>query len=351
VAGIVQMKLGMRWVASSLALWAFALFLCVPASGAPSSILDAVKARGKLVCGVADRAHGFSEVSSRGVWSGLDIEFCSALAAAVLGDKDAVKFLSLKPADRFKSLQDGEVDVLLGATAWTLTRDTELGARFAGVIYYDGQGFIVPRNHSIGSVLELSGASICVLTDSSDEMGVIDFFGSRKMRYQLITSDRWNDLVKTYANGGCTALTGDVSLLAYEKSRLANATEQMLLPEFISKEPYGPAVRGGDDAWFSIVRWALMAIVAAEELGITKSNVDMMKSSAQHDVRRFLGLEADLGAPLGLARDWAYQIARQVGNYGEIFDRTLGDGSALKLDRGLNNLWTRGGLMYAMPLR
>jgi general L-amino acid transport system substrate-binding protein len=259
--------------------------------------------------------------------------------------------LSLKPGDRFKSLQDEEVDVLLGATAWTLTRDTELGARFAGILYYDGQGFVVPRNHSIGSVLELSGASICVLTDSSDENAIADFFGPRKMRYQLVTSERWEDLVRTYANGGCTALTGDVTLLAYEKSRLVSGSEQMLLPEFITKEPYGAAVRAGDDGWFSIVRWTLMALVAAEELGISRSNVDMMKGSPVHDVRRFLGLEADLGAPLGLSRDWAYQIARQVGNYAEMFDRTLGEGSQLKLDRGLNNLWSKGGLMYAVPLR
>jgi general L-amino acid transport system substrate-binding protein len=325
--------------------------LCAPVLAAPIGILDAVKARGQLVCGVTDHAPGFSEVSPRGVWSGLDIEFCSALAAAVLGNKDAVKFLSLNAGDRFKSLQNDEIDVLMGATTWTLTRDTELGARFAGTLYYDGQGFIVPRNHSIASVLELSGASICVLPGSSDESAIADYFGSRKMRYQLITSEHWEDLVKTYASGGCTVLTGDVSLLAYERSRLANGPDQMLLPEFISKEPYGPAVRTGDDGWFSIVRWTLMALIAADELGISSSNVDMMKGSAVHETRRFLGLEADLGAPLGLSRDWAYQIVKQVGNYAEIFERTIGQGSQLKLERGLNNLWTKGGLMYAPPLR
>jgi general L-amino acid transport system substrate-binding protein len=318
---------------------------------APVNVLDAVRARGKVVCGVADHAAGLSEVNPRGTWSGLDVEFCSALAAAVLGNRDAVKFLSLNAGDRFKSLQDNEIDVLLGATSWTLTRDTELGARFAGTLYYDGQGFIIPRNHSIASVLELSGASICVLADSSDETAIADFFGSRKMRYQLVTSDRWEELLKTYSDGGCTVLTGDMTLLAYEKGRLASGADQMMLPELISKEPYGPAVRVGDDSWFAIVRWTFMALVAAEELNISSSNVDAMKSSPSHEVRRFLGLDADLGAPLGLSRDWAYQVVKQVGNYAEIFERTLGQSSSLKLDRGLNNLWTKGGLMYAAPFR
>ena len=345
------MRIISRSLAASFLLLFSGLGLASEAVSAPVNVLDAVRARGKVVCGVADHAAGFSEVNPRGSWSGLDVEFCSALAAAVLGNRDAVKFLSLNAGDRFKSLQDNEIDVLLGATAWTLTRDTELGARFAGVLYYDGQGFIIPRNHSIASVLELSGASICVLADSSDEAAIADFFGSRKMRYQLITSDRWEELVKTYSDGGCTVLTGDMTLLAYEKSRLASGSDQMMLPELISKEPYGPAVRVGDDGWFAIVRWTFMALVAAEELNISSSNVDAMKSSPSHEVRRFLGLDADLGAPLGLSRDWAYQVVKQVGNYAEIFERTLGQSSSLKLDRGLNNLWTKGGLMYAAPFR
>jgi general L-amino acid transport system substrate-binding protein len=345
------MRIISRFLAASFLLLFSGLGLASEAVSAPANVLDAVRARGKVVCGVADHAAGFSEVNPRGSWSGLDVEFCSALAAAVLGNRDAVKFLSLNAGDRFKSLQDNEIDVLLGATAWTLTRDTELGARFASVLYYDGQGFIIPRNHSIASVLELSGASICVLADSSDETAIADFFGSRKMRYQLITSDRWEELVKTYSDGGCTVLTGDMTLLAYEKSRLAGGSDQMMLPELISKEPYGPAVRIGDDGWFAIVRWTSMALVAAEDLNISSSNVDAMKSSPSHEVRRFLGLDADLGAPLGLSRDWAYQVVKQVGNYAEIFERTLGQNSSLKLDRGLNNLWTKGGLMYAAPFR
>jgi general L-amino acid transport system substrate-binding protein len=346
----VQMTIGFRCVALLVAVVSMKVGFFAPA-WSETSVLDAIHKRGHVVCGVSDHAPGFSEVNSSGTWSGLDTEFCSALAAAVLGDKDAVKFLSLMPSEKFKALEDGEVDVLMGGTAWTLTRDTELGARFAAILYYDGQGFIVPRNHSISSVLELSGASICVLPGSIDEAAIADYFGSRKMRYQLITSNRWDDLVKTYVNGGCTVLTGDVSLLAYERSRLPNGADHMLLPEYINKEPLGPAVKVGHDAWFAVVRWTAMALIAAEELGINSSNVDTMKASPIHDVRRFLGLEADLGAPLGLPRDWAYQIVRQVGNYGEIFDRNLGDSSPLKIERGLNNLWTKGGLMYAPPMR
>jgi general L-amino acid transport system substrate-binding protein len=344
------MRIGLSYVALVVAVGLTVAGFAAPAWSEPS-VLDTIRKRGEVVCGVSDHAPGFSEVNGSGTWSGLDVEFCSALAAAVLGNKDQVKFLSLMPGDKFKALQDDEIDVLMGATAWTLTRDTELGARFAAILYYDGQGFIVPRNHSISSVLELSGASICVLPGSIDEMAVADYFGARKMRYQLVTSDRWDELVKTYANGGCTVLTGDVSLLAYERSRLPNGADHMLLPEYINKEPLGPAVKVGHDTWFSVVRWTFMALVAAEELGINSSNVDMMKASPIHDVRRFLGLEADLGAPLGLSRDWAYQIVRQVGNYDEIFERTLGQGSPLKLERGLNNLWSKGGLMYAAPMR
>ncbi len=340
-----------RFGAAALLLLVAVVAIPMEAVSASSNTLDAVRARGKVVCGVAENEPGFSEVNSRGTWNGLDVEFCSALAAAVLGNRDAVKYLSLNPGDRFKALKDNEIDVLLGATAWTLTRDTELGARFAGVLYYDGQGFIIPRNHSIASVLELSGASICVLRGSSDETAIADFFGSRKMRYQLITSDRWDELVKTYANGGCTVLTGDMSLLAYEKSRLPNGAEQMILPEMITKEPYGPAVRVGDEGWFSVVRWTLMALIAAEELNISSSNIEAAKGSPSHESRRLLGLDADLGARLGLARDWAYQIIKQAGNYGELFERTLGQSSVMKLERGPNNLWSKGGLMYAPPFR
>jgi general L-amino acid transport system substrate-binding protein len=340
------------WVRAAHCLILAVAAVASAATGASAvSLLETVKARGYVNCGVGDTVPGFSHVNGKGQWSGMDVEFCSALAAAIFGSKDAVKFRNLASADRFKALQDGEVDVLMRATAWTLTRDTELGARFVGVLFYDGQGFLVPRGHAISSVLELSGASVCVLPGSSGERAVSDFFGQRKMRFQLVTSEHWDQLVKTYAAGGCTVLTGDISMLAAERSHFVAAADQILLPEMISKEPLGPAVKSGDEQWFSVVRWNYMALIDAEELGINSTNIDAMKASPALDIRRFLGLEADLGAPLGLARDWAYQIVKQVGNYAEIFDRTLGAGSSIKLDRGLNNLWTKGGLMYSAPLR
>jgi general L-amino acid transport system substrate-binding protein len=344
---------GFRFLRRAAAMLAFAglVFAAMTQGAAAASRLETVKGRGYVNCGVGEAIAGFSQVSGKGQWSGLDVEFCSALAAAIFGSKDAVKFRNLTAADRFKALQDGDVDVLSRATAWTLTRDTELGARFVGVLFYDGQGFMVPRSHAISSVLELSGASVCVLPGSSGERAVTDFFGQRKMRFQLITSEHWDHLVNTYAAGGCTVLTGDISLLAAERSRFVGAADHILLPELISKEPLGPAVKNDDEQWFSIVRWSYMALIAAEELGITSSNAEAMKSSSALDIRRFLGLEADLGAPLGLAKQWASQIVKQVGSYGEIFDRTLGAGSVIKLDRGLNNLWTKGGLMYSAPLR
>lgn len=323
----------------------------IPIAAQPASVLEKVRARGYVSCGVGQNAPGFSQVNGEGRWRGLDVEFCAALATAVLGNKNAVRYIGLTVGDRFKALQDGEVDVLARATAWTLTRDSELGARFAGVLFYDGQAFLAPRSHSIASVFELSGASICVLPGSSGQRAVEDFFGQRKMRFQLSTSERWDELVKTYAAGRCTVLTGDLSVLAQERSRLINEAEHVILPELISKEPLGPSVRTGDDQWFSIVRWTYMALIAAEEMEITSSNVESMKSSPLLDVRRFLGLEANLGTPLGLAQDWAYQVVKQVGNYSEIFERTLGMESPLKLERGLNALWSKGGLMYAAPFR
>jgi general L-amino acid transport system substrate-binding protein len=329
---------------------AFALAAAAPSTAAAAA-LEAIKDRGYINCGVGEAAFGLSEVDKGGVWSGIEVEFCSALAAAVFGDKSAVKFRGVTAADRFKALEDGEVDVLLRQTAWTLTRDVELGARFVDVLLYDGSGFMAPRSHSIASVLELSGASICVLPGSNGERAVTDFFNARKMPYQLVVSENWDHLVRTYAAGGCTVLTGELSLLAAERSRLANPAEHALLPELVSKEPLGPFVKRDDDSWFSVVRWSLMALISAEELGITSANVDAMKSSPLIDARRLLGLEADLGAPLGLARDWAYQIVKQVGNYAEVFDRTLGETSPYKLDRGLNQLLAKGGLHYAAPFR
>ncbi len=321
------------------------------ASAADTATLDAIRARGHLLCGIGEAQAGFSNVGSGGERSGLDAEFCTALAAAVFGSKDAVKFWPLSANDRFKALQAGDVDVLARGATWTLSRDTELGARFTGVLFYDGQGFLTRRGNAVASVLELSGASVCALPGAMGEQAVAAYFTTQRMRYQIVAQDNWGDLVKAYTAGSCTVLTGDVSLLAQVRSKLRSPGDHIILPELITKEPLGPAVRQDDAQWFAVVRWTLMALIEAEELGLTSANVDSQRASTDPGIRRFLGLEANLGQALGLPRDWAYQVVKNVGNYGEIFERTLGQKSDLKLARGLNNSWTKGGLMYSMPFR
>jgi general L-amino acid transport system substrate-binding protein len=328
-----------------------ALAAPVGTAAAETTTLDTIRARGYLLCGIGEVQAGFSQATPAGERSGLDVDFCTALASAVFGSKDAVKFWPLSANDRFKALQSGDVDVLARGATWTLSRDTELGARFTDVLFYDGQGFLTRRGNAVASALELSGATVCALPGAMGEQGVSEFFGAKRMRYQIVAQDSWDDLVKAYAAGSCTVLTGDVSLLAVARSKLATPGDHMILPELITKEPLGPAVRQDDAQWFGVVRWTLMALVEAEELGLTKENVDAQRAATEPSIRRFLGLEANLGQALGLPRDWAYQVVKNVGNYGEIFDRNLGAKSDLKLARGLNNLWTKGGLMYSMPFR
>jgi general L-amino acid transport system substrate-binding protein len=328
-----------------------ALAAPVGTAAAETTTLDTIRARGYLLCGIGEVQGGFSQATPAGERSGLDVDFCTALASAVFGSKDAVKFWPLSANDRFKALQSGDVDVLARGATWTLSRDTELGARFTDVLFYDGQGFLTRRGNAVASALELSGATVCALPGAMGEQGVAEFFGAKRMRYQIVAQDSWDDLVKAYAAGSCTVLTGDVSLLAVARSKLATPGDHMILPELITKEPLGPAVRQDDAQWFGVVRWTLMALVEAEELGLTKENVDAQRAATEPSIRRFLGLEANLGQALGLPRDWAYQVVKNVGNYGEIFDRNLGAKSDLKLARGLNNLWTKGGLMYSMPFR
>jgi general L-amino acid transport system substrate-binding protein len=328
-----------------------ALVALAATADAETTTLEAIRARGYLLCGIGEVQPGFSQVNPAGERSGLDVDFCTALASAVFGSKDAVKFWPLSANDRFKALQSGDVDVLARGATWTLSRDTELGARFTDVLFYDGQGFLTRRGNAVASALELSGATICALPGAMGEQGVAEFFGSQRMRYQIVAQDNWDNLVKAYAAGSCTVLTGDVSLLAVARSKLGTPGDHMILPELITKEPLGPAVRQDDAQWFGVVRWTLMALIEAEELGLTKENVDAQRAATEPSIRRFLGLEANLGQALGLPRDWAYQVVKNVGNYGEIFDRNLGAKSELRLSRGLNNLWTKGGLMYSMPFR
>lgn len=328
-----------------------AVFEAANAASTASNQLDAVKSRGVLNCGVDADAPGFSKVDRQGQWHGLDVEFCAAIASAVLGDSKAVKYFAINAGDQYKLLASGDVDVLMRASAWTLSRDTEFAGRFVNVLYYDGGTFLARRSHSITSVLELSGASVCVLGGSAGQKAVVDFFDSKKMRYQLVISDRWEQLVQIYADAGCTVLYGDQSALADVRQTMASPGEHAILPELITKEPLGPVIRTGDERWFSIVRWVLMAMIAAEELDISKDTVGDVGPASPLDVRRFAGIEIDHGAPLGLSREWALQIVRQVGNFKDVFERTLGAASPLKLERGMNALWRNGGLLYAMPIR
>lgn len=321
------------------------------AASASAGVLEQVRKRGHVRCGVSPGLIGFSTVSDGDVWAGLDVDFCSALAAAVLGSRKAVRFVPVSVAERFDELRGGTIDVLGRATTWTLGRDSDQGVRFTAPLFYDGQGLMVRRSEAVTSALELSGASICVLSDTRTQQAVAGYFGGRGMPFELVRSERWEDLMRSYAGRNCIAVSADVSALALARSRLPDSGAHSILPQLISKEPIGPYVRQGDDQWFSIVRWTVMALLEAEELGLAEANVEELRNSPKPAVRRLLGVEASLGQTLGLAPDWAFQIIRQVGNYGQIFERNLGARSPLKLSRGLNELWTKGGLMYAAPFR
>jgi general L-amino acid transport system substrate-binding protein len=327
------------------------LVLLAPSLAASAATLDDVRARGHVICGVSEGDQGFAQVAVGGAWSGFDIDVCGAVAAATLGRHDAVKYRVVTPANRFQILLSGEIDLLPRASARTLSRDTEYGVRYVDTLFHDGQGFLVRRGYAVASVLELSGASVCVMTGTSAQEGLETYFRARKMRYQLVLAERWTDAVKSYADGACTLLTGDVTVLAAERSRLVNPVDHVILPELITKDMLGPVIRQGDEQWTSIVRWTAEALIAAEELDVNSQNIDALHDSKNVEIRRFLGLEADLGQAMGLPRDWSYQIVKQVGNYGEVFERNIGARTALALDRGVNNLWTKGGLLSAAPLR
>lgn len=336
-----------------IALAAFGLILVSwpEASLAAGGKLQEVRERGHLLCGVSENTPGFSEADRNGKWHGLDVEFCAALAAAVLGSKDAVKYRQLSAHDRYTALVSGDVDVLASAATWTLSRDTDLGIRYTETMFYDGQGFLVRRSHALSSVFELSGASICAMAGTNADRALSDFFRAQQMRFQLVSAAHWQDVVKAYASESCTLLSGDITVLARERAKLATPTDHILLPEVVMKEPVGPAVAQGDEQWFSIVRWTLLALISAEEIGLDSSNVEEMRQSPLVHVKQFLGVDVNLGQGMGLSADWAFQIVKQVGNYGEIFNRTLGAKSIFKLDRGMNDVWTRGGLLFSPPFR
>ena len=313
--------------------------------------LQDVQRRGELICGVSTGIPGFSNPDESGTWAGLDIDICRAVAAATLGDAAKIKLLPLTAKERLTALQSGEVDMLVSNATWTLTRDTALGLNFAGINYYDGQGFMVSRKIGAKSALDLNGLRICIQSGTTSELNVADYFKESRMVYKPVVLDTSDQTIKAFKAGRCDVLTSDKSQLYALRIKLENPDDAVVLPEVISKEPLGPVVRQGDDGWLNIVKWTLFAMINAEELGVTAANLDEMKMSPNQNIRRLLGLEGVKGAGLGLKDDWAYQIIRQVGNYGEVFQRNIGSGSPLNIDRGLNALWSRGGILYAPPFR
>ncbi|TAK50212.1 MAG: amino acid ABC transporter substrate-binding protein [Xanthobacteraceae bacterium] len=329
----------------------FALAFLVTMPSAFAQTLKAVKDRGSLSCGVSQGLPGFSSPDDKGVWTGLDVDVCRAIAAAVLDDPMKVKFVPLSAKDRFTALQSGELDVLSRNTTWTLSRDTSLGLNFTGVSYYDGQGFLVRRSLKVNSARDLGGASICVQTGTTNEQNVADYFKANNLKYEVIAFSTADETLKTYEAGRCDVFTSDVSQLYAQRLKLAAPNDHIVLPDVISKEPLGPVVRHGDDQWFDIVKWTLYAMINAEELGVTKANVDSMLKSPAPEIKRLLGVEGNLGEQLGLTKDWVVRIIRHVGNYGESFERNVGSGSPLAIDRGLNRLWNKGGIQYGPPIR
>lgn len=318
---------------------------------AQASTLDTVKQRGHLKCGVSQGLPGFSAPDAQGQWRGLDVDFCRAVAAAVLGDADKVRYTALSAKERFTALQSGEIDLLSRNTSWTLSRDTELGFNFAGIIYYDGQGLMVHKDLGVTEASELDGATICANAGTTTELNVADWFNARGMSFRPVVFEKSDEVVAAYDSGRCDVYTTDRSGLYAQRLKLKNPDAHTILPDMISKEPLGPVVRQGDDQWFNIAKWTLFALIAAEEHGLGSSNVEeQRKTSRNPEVRRMLGVDGNSGRSLGLNADWIVNILKQVGNYGEIFERNLGR-EPLKIERGLNALQADGGLMYAPPLR
>ena len=321
------------------------------ASTASAATLDDVKSKGFVQCGVSQGLPGFSSTNDKGEWTGIDVDLCRAVAAAVFGDASKVKYTPLSAKERFTALQSGEVDVLPRNTTWTMSRDTSLGLNFVGVNYYDGQGFMVRKALGVTSALQLDGASICTNTGTTTELNVADYFRSNNMKYEVVAFEKADEVVQAYDSGRCDVFTTDSSGLYAQRLKLTNPDEHVVLPEIISKEPLGPVVRHGDDQWFDIVKWTHFAMVNAEELGVDSGNVDQLKGSDNPEIKRLLGTEGAFGEGVGLSNDWAYNIIKQVGNYGEVFRRGVGPDTPLGIERGLNALWTKGGLQYAPPIR
>ena len=316
-----------------------------------SATLDAVKAKGYVQCGVTGGVPGFSAPDANNNWTGLEVDYCRAIAAAVFNNADAVRYTPLTSQERFTALSAGEIDVLSRTTTWTMSRDTQLGIKFVGTMFYDGQGFMVRKADNIASALDLGGAAICIESGTTTELNAADYFAANKLEFNTVVFVDQDEVVKAYEDGRCDVYTTDSSALAAERSKFANPADHIILPEIISKEPLGPVVRQGDDGWFNIARWTYYALLEAEELGVSSANVDEMLASDNPAIKRLLGVEGDFGTPIGLTKDWAYQIVKLVGNYGETYDRNVGPATPIGLARGLNALWKDGGIQYSPPIR
>ena len=325
----------------------------VPATASAGKTLDGVRQRGQVVCGVNTSAPGFSSTDSQGRWRGIDVDLCRAVAAAVLNDAGKVRYVPLNSQQRFAALQSGEIDILSRNTTWSLTRDASLGIVFTGTInYFDGQGFMVPKKLKVDSAKKLGGATVCVQAGTTSEKNVTEYFSKLGLKYKSVVFDTAEAIQAAFFSGRCQAYTTDMSDLAGARTHASNPQDYVVLPEVISKEPLGPAVRRGDDEWFQIVRWSFYATVEAEELGLTQANADKLRAESKDPaVQRLLGTGEDTGKLLGLDKDWTYRIIKQVGNYGERFEANMGPKTPVGLPRGVNNLWSHGGLMYAPPIR
>jgi general L-amino acid transport system substrate-binding protein len=313
--------------------------------------LNSVKQKGFLTCGASSGSIGFGMPDAQGNWTGFDVDLCRAIAAAIFDDPAKVRFIPLNAKDRFTALQAGEVDVLSRNSTHTMSRDTQLGLDFPAITYFDGQGFMVRRKLGVSSAKELNGKSVCFQQGTTTELNLADYFRANHMTYQAVLFATADEAKKAYDAGRCDAFTTDVSGLYVARSWVSNPDEDLILPEIISKEPLGPAVRHGDNQWGDIVRWVHNAMLNAEELGVTKANVDQMKTSDNPEIKRLLGTEGKFGETIGLTNDWAVRVIKHVGNYGESFEKNVGEGSRLKIKRGQNALWTKGGLQYGIPVR
>jgi general L-amino acid transport system substrate-binding protein len=329
----------------------FGLAAAFTASPADAQTLKAVRDRGAVNCGVSEGLYGFSARDDKGNWNGFDVDLCRAIAAAIFNDTDKVRYTPLDASSRFKALQSSGIDVLSRNTTWTMSREIELGLNFAATSYYDGQGFLVPKALKKDSALDLDGAKVCVQSGTTTALNLVDHFRTNKMKYEAIGTVSADEAIKGYDSGRCNVFTADVSQLFAIRLLLSKPDDHIILPDVISKEPLGPVVRQGDAQWLNIVKWVHFAMINAEELGVTSRNIDEAMKSEKPDVKRLVGNEGSYGEQLGLTKDWAVRIVRHVGNYGEVFERNVGIGSKLGIPRGINQLWSVGGIQYAPPIR